>query len=998
MAICDISGTLFKTVGLTAGATAPLSGFAFTVSDGELDGQSIGNAGITITTNGSGAFSFAAEQGTLITVRGNFTLGDYDFRRGIRLFVPYQVSIDFDSLLTPEDYCQSLGTSSIYAPATASFILKTAHASLPNAQALGSLATGMLKNTTTTGVLSIAAAADLPLINTLTTDASPDGANDYVMTYDASANAHKKVLLNSLPGGGGGGGGAVSSVFGRTGAVVAALNDYTWALIDKTTSSLADITTRSASDLSSGTLPDGRFPATLPAVSGANLTNLNASNLAGGTVPLARLSGISNAEISVSAAIALSKLAALTVSRALVSDGSGVVSVSPVTSTELGHVAGVTAAIQTQIDAKQASDADLTAIAALSPANDDIIQRKAGAWTNRTPSQFKTDLALTKSDVGLGNVENTALSTWAGSANITTLGTIVTGVWNGSIIGSNYGGAGTINGLLKANGSGVVSAAAAGTDYVGAGSIIGNGQTMATGRLLGCTTASSGAIEEITPAATFSFSAGALDVAANGITNAMLAGSIANAKLTNSSLTVTAGSGLTGGGSISLGGSATLNIGAGTGISVGADDVSMDINGLTEETSIAGGDFVAIYDVSASALRKMTRTNFVAGLSGGGSPGGSNTQLQYNNSSAFGGVSGATSDGTNVTFGTANLRTTSPRITTDILDANGNSILRMSPTASATQSLALANNTVGNVVSLIANAPTAAAASQAGTGVEIAASAATAGTSTAGAAAGGSLTLRANAAARLTSGNANGGSLIFIDGLGVGTGVRGGFAFGGTSSSDAKLTIFSNGYSAPSFSLQTGAGADSLGTLHSGTASYGAAGGTGALEIAIVGASGGRITVGGGAIGFASASATGIVTLDGNRDTEFTRAAARVMSFGNGTAGHTFRSLPDSPAQITADQNNYQAGSGRSYFYRLSSDASRSITGLNPVGGTNQNGETHILANVGSNNIVLVNESASSTAGNRFTNSTGADITLAANEAALVWYDGTSSRWRVFKL
>ena len=33
----------------------------------------------------------------------------------------------------------------------------------------------------------------------------------------------------------------------------------------------------------------------------------------------------------------------------------------------------------------------------------------------------------TKTDVGLGNVENTALSTWAGSTNITTLGTVTTG-------------------------------------------------------------------------------------------------------------------------------------------------------------------------------------------------------------------------------------------------------------------------------------------------------------------------------------------------------------------------------------------------------------------------------------------------------------------------------------------------------------------------------------------------------------------------------------------
>lgn len=64
--------------------------------------------------------------------------------------------------------------------------------------------------------------------------------------------------------------------------------------------------------------------------------------------------------------------------------------------------------LQTALNAKQASDADLTAIAALSPTNDDLLQRKAGAWTNRTPAQVKTDLALTKSDVGLGSVDNTA--------------------------------------------------------------------------------------------------------------------------------------------------------------------------------------------------------------------------------------------------------------------------------------------------------------------------------------------------------------------------------------------------------------------------------------------------------------------------------------------------------------------------------------------------------------------------------------------------------------
>ena len=37
-------------------------------------------------------------------------------------------------------------------------------------------------------------------INGLTTDATPDGAADYVVTYDTSAGTHKRVLLNNLPG------------------------------------------------------------------------------------------------------------------------------------------------------------------------------------------------------------------------------------------------------------------------------------------------------------------------------------------------------------------------------------------------------------------------------------------------------------------------------------------------------------------------------------------------------------------------------------------------------------------------------------------------------------------------------------------------------------------------------------------------------------------------------------------------------------------------------
>lgn len=97
-----------------------------------------------------------------------------------------------------------------------------------------------------------------------------------------------------------------------------------------------------------------------------------------------------------------------------------------------------------------------------------------------------------------------------------------------------------------------------------------------------------------------------------------------------------------------------------------------------------------------------------------------------------------------------------------------------------------------------------------------------------------------------------------------------------------------------------------------------------------------------------------------------------------------------SPAQITADQNDYNpTGLSSASTLRLTSDASRNVTGLQ--GGAD--GRVLVLHNVGSNNIVLKDESASSTAGNRFALS--ADITLGVDQAAVLQYDATSSRWRV---
>ena len=58
-------------------------------------------------------------------------------------------------------------------------------------------------------------------------------------------------------------------------------------LNQNTTGTSGGFTAGDASNLNTGTIPNARFPATLPATSGANLSNLNASNLTSGTIPAA---------------------------------------------------------------------------------------------------------------------------------------------------------------------------------------------------------------------------------------------------------------------------------------------------------------------------------------------------------------------------------------------------------------------------------------------------------------------------------------------------------------------------------------------------------------------------------------------------------------------------------------------------------------------------------------------------------------------------------------
>ena len=104
--------------------------------------------------------------------------------------------------------------------------------------------------------------------------------------------------------------------------------------------------------------------------------------------------------------------------------------------------------------------------------------------------------------------------------------------------------------------------------------------------------------------------------------------------------------------------------------------------------------------------------------------------------------------------------------------------------------------------------------------------------------------------------------------------------------------------------------------------------------------------------------------------------------------GHQHLLIHTSPAQITANQNNYDIEANN--FLRLSTDASRTISGFS--GGAP--GRFLYIVNVGSFNIVLSDQDTNSSATNRIITSSGDNLTLNADEAVMLWYDTTTERWR----
>lgn len=92
---------------------------------------------------------------------------------------------------------------------------------------------------------------------------------------------------------------------------------------------------------------------------------------------------------------------------------------------------------------------------------------------------------ITKASIGLGNVENTALSTWTGSNNITTVGTITAGTWNGTTIAVANGGTGATSASGARTNLGLGAAAVKGvTDNSSNADVTSSDTNLITGRTL----------------------------------------------------------------------------------------------------------------------------------------------------------------------------------------------------------------------------------------------------------------------------------------------------------------------------------------------------------------------------------------------------------------------------------------------------------------------------------------------------------------------------------
>lgn len=149
--------------------------------------------------------------------------------------------------------------------------------------------------------------------------------------------------------------------------------------------------------------------------------NLASSNAVTGLLPIANGgtnsgTALSNNRIMISSSGAIIEATAITANRALISDANGIPVHSAVTNTELGHVSGVTSAIQTQLNNRQPLAANLTSLAGLTFASTSFVKMTAaGTFSLDTNTYLTGNQTITLSGDATGSGTTSIAVTLANS-------------------------------------------------------------------------------------------------------------------------------------------------------------------------------------------------------------------------------------------------------------------------------------------------------------------------------------------------------------------------------------------------------------------------------------------------------------------------------------------------------------------------------------------------------------------------------------------------------